>query len=211
MDDIALSQGVRRNLLAMQQTVELMDRTQIRIATGKKITSALDNPTSFFIAAKLENRASDLSRLLDNMSLAIKTLEATDEGIQGLKKLVETAQATAATALQDATGGTPVLLSALSGLTNSSTFGAAGFQNGNTLTVTYGTGSSAVSQQIPVNAGGLATITGTKDSRGYTNGGSLIDFTFSVGGTNYTINLFGGDGVQTIVDTINGPLPFDWD
>ena len=69
MADIALSQGVRQNLLAMQKTVDLMGRTQNRLATGKKVNSALDNPTSYFVSAGLENRANDLSRILDSMGL----------------------------------------------------------------------------------------------------------------------------------------------
>lgn len=102
MADIALSNGVRQNLLSMQSTVDLMGRTQNRLATGKKVNSALDNPTNYFVAAGLENRSTDLSRLLDSMGLAIKTLEAADNGISSIKKLIETAQGTARQALQAA-------------------------------------------------------------------------------------------------------------
>lgn len=102
MADIALSKGVRQNLLAMQSTVDLMGRTQNRLATGKKVNSALDNPTSYFVSAGLENRANDLSRLLDSMGLGIKTLEAADNGIKSIKKMIETAQGTARQALQAA-------------------------------------------------------------------------------------------------------------
>jgi flagellin len=102
MADIALSKGVRQNLLAIQNTVDLMGRTQNRLATGKKVNSALDNPTSYFVAAGLENRANDLSRILDSMGLGIKTLEAADNGVKGIKRLIETAQGTARQALQAA-------------------------------------------------------------------------------------------------------------
>ena len=102
MADIALSQGVRQNLLSMQKTVDLMGRTQNRLATGKKVNSALDNPTSFFVSAGLENRANDLSRILDSMGLAIKTLEQADNGIKSIKRLIETAQGVARQALQAA-------------------------------------------------------------------------------------------------------------
>src|SRR3712207_5602653 len=102
MADIALSQGVRQNLLSMQKTVDLMSRTQNRLATGKKVNSALDNPTSYFVSAGLENRANDLSRILDSMGLGIKTIEAADNGIKAIKKLIESAQGTARQALQAA-------------------------------------------------------------------------------------------------------------
>ena len=98
MADIALSKGVRQNLLAMQNTVDLMGarRTGSPPAEGQP---ALDNPTSYFVAAGLENRANDLSRILDSMGLGIKTIEAADNGIKGIKRLIETAQGTARQAL----------------------------------------------------------------------------------------------------------------
>ncbi|HJW79258.1 MAG: flagellin [Microvirga sp.] len=95
MSDITLSRGVRQNLLSLQKTAEQQSATQMRLATGRKVNSALDNPTNFFVSEGLKSRASDLSRLLDAMGLAVKTLEAADTGITGLKKLVETAQAVA--------------------------------------------------------------------------------------------------------------------
>jgi flagellin len=137
MADIALSQGVRQNLLAMQKTVDLMARTQNRLATGKKVNSALDNPTSYFVSAGLENRANDLSRLLDSMGLGIKTLEAADNGIKALKKLIETAQATARQALQAASSTPKVTSSAqnISGGTALTSLGI-GFDVADTIQVT---------------------------------------------------------------------------
>src|SRR3954470_17953997 len=74
--NITLSAGVRQNLLSLQSTAQLMSTTQNRLATGKKVNSALDNPTNFFTASGLTSRASDLSSLLDSMSNAVKTLQA---------------------------------------------------------------------------------------------------------------------------------------
>ena len=86
--DIVLSAGVRSNILALQRTADLMTQTQQRLSTGKKVNSAIDNPTNFFTAAALNNRAGDLGRLLDSVGNAIKTLEAADTGIESIKKLV---------------------------------------------------------------------------------------------------------------------------
>ncbi|MDJ1158463.1 flagellin [Chelatococcus sp. SYSU_G07232] len=102
MSDIVLSQGVRQNLLSLQKTADLLGVTQNRLATGKKVNSALDNPGNFFTASGLNARASDLGRLLDGIGQAVKTLEAADGGIKALTKLVETAQATMRQALQSA-------------------------------------------------------------------------------------------------------------
>ncbi|MGJ8527631.1 flagellin [Maritalea sp.] len=97
---IHLSSAVRQNLLSLQSTADLMSKTQNRLATGLKVNSALDNPNSFFTASSLNNRASDLSGLLDDMGQNVQTLKAADEGIQSITKLVEAAKGKANQALQ---------------------------------------------------------------------------------------------------------------
>ena len=59
MSGIVLSSSVRQNLLSLQSTADLLATTQSRLSTGKKVNSALDNPTNFFTAASLDSRASD--------------------------------------------------------------------------------------------------------------------------------------------------------
>ncbi len=66
-----------------------MATTQSRLATGKKVNSALDNPTNFFTAQSLQSRAGDLNSLLDSMSNGTKTLEAADNGLTSITKTVE--------------------------------------------------------------------------------------------------------------------------
>lgn len=99
MAGITLSSAVRDNLLSIQGTANLLSQTQSRLASGLKVQSAIDDPTAFFTAQSLNNRASDLNTLLDNEGLAIQTLKAADEGIQSLQNLVDQAKATANTAL----------------------------------------------------------------------------------------------------------------
>jgi flagellin-like hook-associated protein FlgL len=93
MAEIVLSAGVRSNLLQLQKTSDLITLTQTRLATGKRVNTALDNPINFFTAQGLSNRASDLSGLLDSMSNAISTIQAADNGITAITKLVQSAQA----------------------------------------------------------------------------------------------------------------------
>src|SRR6478672_9564989 len=102
MSDIVLSAGVRQNLLSLQNTAALMSTTQNRLATGKKVNSALDNPNSFFTSQSLQFRAGDLNDLLDNIGQAQKTLEAANQGITSLTKLVQSAQSLAKQAQQAA-------------------------------------------------------------------------------------------------------------
>src|SRR5262249_58662871 len=83
------SAGVRQNLLALQNTAKLMSTTQNRLATGKKVNSALDNPVNFFTSAGLQSRARDLSALLDAMSNGVKTLEAADNGVPAITRTIQ--------------------------------------------------------------------------------------------------------------------------
>ncbi|MCK7614883.1 flagellin [Roseibium sediminicola] len=100
MPDIVLSSAVRDNLLSLKQTADLQSITQTRLATGLKVNTALDNPNSFFTAQSLNDRASDLTNLLDNMGQSVQTIRAADKGITSITKLVESAKAIANQALQ---------------------------------------------------------------------------------------------------------------
>ncbi|MCX2722046.1 flagellin [Roseibium salinum] len=100
MPDIVLSSAVRDNLLSLKETADLRSVTQTRLATGLKVNTALDNPNSYFTAQSLNDRASDLSNLLDNMGQAVQTIRAADKGLTSITKLVESAKAIANQALQ---------------------------------------------------------------------------------------------------------------
>ena len=100
MSDIVLSAGVRANLLQLQSTSDLITQTQNKLATGKRVNSALDNPVNFFTAQGLQNRAGDLSNLLDSMSTAFNTIQAANNGITSITKLVQSAQALVSQAQQ---------------------------------------------------------------------------------------------------------------
>jgi flagellin len=100
--NITLSAGVRQNLLALQNTASLLSTTQNRLATGKKVNSALDNPTNFFTSSALSSRASDLGKLLDSMANGINTVKAADNGLTAITTAVESLKATVTQARQDA-------------------------------------------------------------------------------------------------------------
>src|SRR6059058_5627154 len=106
LSNITLSSSVRQNLLSLQGTADLLSTTQTRLATGKKVNSALDNPTNFFTASGLDARASDISNLLDSIGNGVQVLQAADTGITSLSKLVDTAKSIANQALQQPSGYT---------------------------------------------------------------------------------------------------------
>jgi flagellin-like hook-associated protein FlgL len=93
--NITLSAGIRQNLLSLQNTALLLGQTQERLATGRKVNSALDNPNNFFTSQALQARGSDLSALLDAMGNAVQTLKAADIGIGAITDLVEAGKALA--------------------------------------------------------------------------------------------------------------------
>src|SRR3981189_1332414 len=100
MSGIVLSASVRHNLLSLQPTAHLRATTENRLATGKTGNSALDNPTNFFTAQGLDNRASDISNLLDGIGNGVQVLQAANTGITSLQNLVDTAKSIATQALQ---------------------------------------------------------------------------------------------------------------
>src|SRR6266700_5923704 len=104
MSGIVLSASVRQNLLSLQSTAELLSTTQSRLATGNKVNSALDNPTNFFTAQGLNNRASDINNLLDSIGNGVQVLQAANTGITSLQKLVDTAKSIANQVLQSPVG-----------------------------------------------------------------------------------------------------------
>ena len=190
MADITLSAGVRQNLLSLQNTADLMAQTQNRLATGKKVNSALDNPISYFTSQSLGNRASDLNSLLDSISNATQTLQAANNGLTSLTKLVQSAQAIAQQALQSAPT-TATVTGSVAGLTGATvnTFSAntdTVTVNDGTNTATYtavaGAGDTVTNIMAAINSGGT-NITASLDSTGHlqlvnTAGGSI-----TIGGT----------------------------
>ena len=135
MSDIILSAGVRQNLLSLQSTASLMTQTQNRLATGKKVNSALDNPISYFTSQSLGNRANDLNALLDSISNATQTLQAASNGLASLTKLVQSAQSITQQA-QQSTQTTAKYTGTVSGLTATTAFAATATK---TITVNDGT------------------------------------------------------------------------
>src|SRR6201989_2618825 len=89
--DITLSAGIRQNLLSLQNTATDLTTTQEHLATGKKVNTAFDNPTSYFQSQSLNNRANDLSALLDQIGREAQTLEAANNGLTSLTSLLQQA------------------------------------------------------------------------------------------------------------------------
>lgn len=102
MSDIVLSKGIRNNLLSLQNASVLQDKTQQRLSTGRKVNSALDDALNYFQSESLNTRAKDVGRLLDGIGLGLRTIEAADNGLRTITRMVEQMQAGLRTALNSA-------------------------------------------------------------------------------------------------------------
>jgi flagellin len=99
VNEISLTAGMRSNLLSLQNTSQLLNRTQQRISSGKQVNSALDNPTNFFAAQNANQRAGDLADRKDGMAEAVQTVSATNAGITAITGLIIAAKGIAQSAL----------------------------------------------------------------------------------------------------------------
>ena len=104
INDISLTSGMRTNLVSLQTTTELLNRTQDRLSSGKKVNTALDNALNFFTAKSLNTRADELAGYKDGMSEAVQTIKAANAGISAIEGLIGQARAIAATAKAGTSG-----------------------------------------------------------------------------------------------------------
>jgi flagellin len=147
MSDISLTASMRSNLLALQSTVNLMGRTQDRLSTGKKVNSALDNPTNYFTAQAHSQRANDLLSFKDGISESIQTIKAADTAIKAISTLIDSAKAVAeatksvtgnATELAAKNAQYNTLLTQINNLQADSNYKGTNLLGGNDMTVRFG-------------------------------------------------------------------------
>ncbi|MDL2275103.1 hypothetical protein LJC22_03135 [Desulfosarcina sp. OttesenSCG-928-G10] len=127
-NNISLTAGMRQNLTALQNIDKLTQTTQNRLATGKKINSALDDPVNFFKANDHYNRANDLEAKKDGMSEAMKTIEAANTGIEKMEALLNQMKSLASAArtstnATDLEGQFDTIMSQLSDLAGDASYG----------------------------------------------------------------------------------------
>lgn len=94
INDISLTTGMRQNLVSLQQSADLLNRTQNRLGTGLKVSSPTDDPAVYFKALGHTNAASDLAALKDNMSESVQTIKAAQVGIKSITGILDQMKAT---------------------------------------------------------------------------------------------------------------------
>lgn len=88
MSDVTLSASVRQSLLSLQGTTNLIERTQNRLSTGLKVSSAIDDPVAFFQAKSLSDRAGDFLEKKDGIDQGINSVTAALDGVEAIEDLV---------------------------------------------------------------------------------------------------------------------------
>ena len=169
--DITLSAGIRQNLLSLQNTAANLTTTQEHLSTGKKINTAFDNPTSYFTSQSLDNRANDLSALLDQIGQGQQTLDAANNGLTSLTSLLEQALSTA----QQAQQTTPTAAAATTGTVALTSLNAGGNllvnvgANTYTVAITQSEALSSIESQINAvsGLGSSGAVTASDDGSGH--------------------------------------------
>lgn len=213
MSDVTLSAGVRQNLLSLQSTADMMSLTQNRLATGKKVNSALDNPANFFTSQSLNNRAGDLNSLLDQIGQSQKTLEAADKGITALTKLLQSAKATVQQARQ-----APQPITTYGAVSQNADMSAVANLNGTESIGTINSGSFAgatVPNDVDFSPVAIEIVDGAGniplgETRGQTSGSVMNpttaaggNFVIRVGATTYPVVFAPGDTAADMVAAID--------
>jgi len=168
--EISLTSAMRANLLSLQNTVSLLNRTQERLSSGKKVNSALDNPTNYFAAKAHQNRANDIAARKDSMGEAIQAVKGASNGIDSINTLIESAKGIAQAALStsDATQRSQyvaqynAVIDQIDTLASDSGYRGTNLLIGNTLSVKFNedgassldiTGFSATKAGLTINTG----------------------------------------------------------
>jgi flagellin len=193
-NNIVLTAGIRQNLLSLQETAQLQQTTQEDLATGKKVNSALDNAVDYFTSASLSARATELSNLLDSMTNGVNTITAANNGLTSITQTIQSMQATATQALQDASWQS-TSYSISSSITTASlqTISFSGGAVGSTAVTVD------VNDQETVTAGASYTQIGSSGSTG-----SLTIQALDINGGNaITVTVGTADAATTVAANIN--------
>ncbi|KAB7786666.1 flagellin [Methylorubrum populi] len=195
---ITLSAATRQNLLSLQDTAAMAATNQNRLATGKKVNSALDNPVNYFTAVGLSDRSSALSGLLDGISNGIQTIQAASKGVDAVTSIVKQMQSVVSQAQSNAATNLPKMQGTVA-LATQAQADAAGKSIRDT----------ALSKTVLGAAGaGIVGLDSTKADQIKLKAGNT-DYTFSIGATdtvNDLVNNINKSGIATATIDNQGQL-----
>ena len=183
MSDVTLTAAVRQNLLSLQNTSDLINRTQNRLSTGLRVASAIDDPVAFFQAKGLSDRASDFDEKKQGIDQGISSLTAATDAIEGVENLIQQLKGLATNA-KSATTSTEIsniitqfndLRSQVNNLTSDASYQGLNLVNGtgSTLTVNFSNDTASV---LVVNSVDITVKTNGLDVAQLTQGTQTLNF-----------------------------------
>ncbi|WP_332667654.1 flagellin N-terminal helical domain-containing protein, partial [Aeromicrobium sp.] len=194
MANTILTSGVRANLLTLQQTTAEQGVIQNRLATGKRVNSAIDNPVNFFTSLGLNDRSNELKGLLDGISNGIQTITAASQGIDSITKLVQSLQSTIKQAQADAAANRPNKVGTADVLANAVEVTDTGGKSRKDIALDKRLGEAAVpARATAADTGHLINTTVNTN----------MALTVSAGSTTYTVDLAATATVRDLVNEIN--------
>jgi flagellin-like hook-associated protein FlgL len=206
--DISLTSGMRSDLISLQGTAGLLNRTQQRLSTGKSVNSAVDDPSKYFAAQDHINHASDLSGRKSDMGEAVQAVKAANQGITSITTLINQARGLAQSAQSASVTNRATLAAQFNSLrtqidqmASDSGYNGKNFLKGDTLNVLFNeTGSSLLKVQgfdgtstglgITTAATGVQALTAAHTNEGLgTNlvNGNTVTFQFAGKASSVTV------------------------
>jgi flagellin-like hook-associated protein FlgL len=204
MSDISLSASIRTNLTSLKSTSNLLAQTTDRLSTGKKVASAIDNPTNYFAAENYNSTATSLESRLDGMSEATEMINSADNGITNIKAYLSQMKGVVNDALSNTDSGERAelgkqfneLIVQIRDMAKDSSYGGINLINGNaSTTVEFGesVGDSTLTLQgfnITAGTGSVNTANGELDvAGGYISANGDFATASGTGLTAYALTL----------------------
>lgn len=214
LSDISLTSAMRSSLFNLQGIDKSIDRTQMRLSTGRKVNSALDNPTNFFAAQAHLSRAFDLSGRKDSLSEGIQVISAANHGITAISSLLQSASAIADSALSTGDPSSRLslarqfdeILNQIDTITSDSTYRGTNLLNSQSLTVDFAEASGQSSLTITgtdTSSSGLGVSRALSSTSASTSSTTMPNNNIALGGSDPV--LINGDG--SVTDLNGGSVP----
>jgi flagellin len=203
MADIFVSAATRSALSALSMMNGQIDKLQTRLATGKRVNTALDDPGAYFAAAGLSARASSINGLMSDITNAQSAITAANQGIDAIQSLLNSAQTVANQALQYAQSLVTVTGTNSSAFTTGSTIASGGgsatrLKAGDTVTVSDGT--TTATYTAVNNTAGL-NVTASLNTSGQLKFAATSNVNVTIGGS---LNGAGGGTLNGILGLTAG-------
>jgi flagellin len=211
---VVFNAATAANVNILQTTNRLFQISQKRVATGKMIFGAADDATKYTMSETMLSRSSNLNRVNNNISTALKTLESTDLALKQMRNLLQQMNTMASDALN--AGSTPTI-QATSTANIADTTSVIGASTGHRLSITSDNGKNFVYTF----SGATGATSWGQVAQALNNANIGVTMRFQVNGTGSTIIIEATDGKtgftidgassQQVVDDLTAGLNSGYD